>query len=347
MKQSLAVATLIAAWLTAVGASAAAAQAGRPLSIGYVPAFRGLETAVAGLDLSLYSHLDLAFVNPDKNGRILAGDRFACAPDGKDKMIEGAAVRALAARAHAGGSKLLISLGGGLIPQCSGDWEALLRPEARGRVVEALVEAVDRYGLDGIDVDIEGGLLTRIDQAGNFTPFVAALGQALKTRGKLLTTATASYDGGMVPVSSIPYFDLVAIMTYDAIGPSWGRPGDEHSTVEQARKDIRLWRERGVPRERLVLGVPFYGYGYGSYKANWTYRELDLAFPGAASLTDVIGSRCGGCAYITFNGPPTLIEKARLARDQAGGIMVWEITQDRADQGLIRSINRVLASAPE
>ena len=338
--------TIVTAALLA-SAPAAATPLARPVTIGYVPAFRGLDAAIAGLDLSRYSHLDLAFVNPDKDGRIVARGRFACAPDGKNGMMGGDSVRALAAKVHAGGSKLLISLGGGVIPACSGDWEALLRPERRGRLVEALLDAVDRHGLDGIDVDLEGALLTRIDQAGDFTPFVAALSKGLKARGKLLTTATASYEGGMVPVSSVPYFDLVGIMTYDAIGPTWGRPGDEHSTVEQARKDIQLWRERGVARERLVLGVPFYGYGYGRYKPNWSYREIDSAFPGAAALTDVIGSRCGGCGYITFNGLATLTEKARLAREQAGGIMVWEISQDRGDQILIRSINEVLAGAAE
>jgi chitinase len=339
--------SLASAVLLTIAAAAAAAQPPRPVTIGYIPVFRGLEAAIAGSDLGQYTHLNIAFVNPDKDGRILSGKRFACAADGEDGMLSVEDAQALVAKAHQAGSRIMISLGGGAIPDCSGDWEALLRPESRGKVVKGLIEAVDRLWLDGVDVDIEGALLTRIDQAGNFTPFIAELSRALRARGKLLSCATASYEGGMVPTSSVPYFDLVAIMTYDAIGPTWGTPGDEHSTVEQARKDIQLWRDRGVAQERLVLGVPFYGYGYGRYKPSWSYREIEAEFPGAAALTDVIGSRCGGCSYITFNGLPTLEEKSRLARARTGGIMVWEISHDSADQKLIRAVNKVLAGAAE
>ncbi|WP_225421193.1 glycosyl hydrolase family 18 protein [Sphingomonas parva] len=339
--------SLAVAAVSTLASPAALAEPARSVTIGYIPAFRGVDAAIGRSDLSQYTHLNIAFVNPDKDGRIAGKARFTCAADGEDRMLSGDAVRALVGRAHQGGSKILISLGGGAIPECSGDWEALLRPERRAKVVKSLIEAVERYGLDGIDVDIEGALLTKIDQAGNFTPFVAELSRALKARGKLLTCATASYEGGMVPTSSIPYFDLVAIMTYDAIGPSWGEAGDEHSTVAQARKDIQLWRDRGVAQERLILGVPFYGYGYGRYKPNWAFREIEAAYPGAATLTDVIGSRCAGCSYITFNGLPTLIEKSRLARERTGGIMVWEISQDSDDQKLIRAVNKALTGAAE
>src|SRR3546814_8636879 len=85
----------------------------------------------------------------------------------------------------------------------------------------------------------------------------------MKARGKLLTCATASYEGGMIPQSSIAYFDLINVMSYDAIGPSWGEAGAEHSSYAMAVRDLDLWLARGVARERLVLGVPFYGYGFG------------------------------------------------------------------------------------
>ena len=343
----LLIAAILVGGSSPAAASAAQERDARPLAIGYLPAFRGLEAATAGADFTQYTHLNLAFVNPDRAGNILAGKSFACAEGGTSGMLDADKVRALAKTVHKAGSKLLISLGGGAIPACSGEWDVLLRPETRDRVVANLIEAVDRLGLDGIDVDIEGALLTKIDKAGDFLPFVQALSRALKARGKLLGCATASYDGGMVPQGSIPYFDLVGVMSYDAIGTGWGEPGAEHASVEQARKDIDLWLSRGVPREKLALGLPFYGYGYGRFKPNYSFREIRDQFPEAALLTDVIGSRCAGCSYVTFNGLPTLLEKARLARAKAGGIMVWEISHDSDDHILIRSINQELARAPE
>ena len=248
------------------------------------------------------------------------------------------------ARPQAGGAKVLVSVGGGLIPDCSGDWKALLAPDKRAATAAALVALADQLGLDGVDIDLEGELLTAIDRAGNYVPFIEALSAALKTRGKLLTCATGSYEGGMIPVASIPYFDLVNVMSYDAIGPSWGSAGAEHSPHAMAQRDLDLWLARGVAPERLVLGVPFYGDGRGGERANWPSRDLAAAQPGAAK-DDVIGKACAGCRYITHNGPATIEAKARLARAKAGGVMVWELSQDTPDHSLTRAIHRGV-SAP-
>jgi len=187
-------------------------------------------------------------------------------------------------------------------------------------------------------VDIEGALLTRIDRAGDYTPFVAALSGDLRARGKLLTVAIASYEGGMIPVSSIPYFDLVMPMSYDAIGPSWGQPGSEHATEAQAGRDVALWLARGVRPERLALGLPFYGYGFGAYAPGGDFRTLLAAHGDVALTDDVIGKACAGCDYVTFNSQATIRRKAALAARRAGGVMVWEITQDTDDQLLGKTI---------
>ena len=335
---------VIGALLIAVGLSPSEAKKSaqpEPVAIGYVPVFRGAQGAATAADYHHYTHLMLAFVNPDPEGRFVAGDALACAPNGPGLMLSSAEVRKTVSAAHAAGSKVLASLGGGLIPPCSGDWALLLKPDKRSQIVAGLIAMVESHGLDGIDVDIEGELLTRIDKAGNFMPFITELSAALKARGKLLTCATASYEGGMVPVASVPYFDLVAIMSYDAIGTSWGQAGSEHSSYEQAERDMRLWLERGVKPERLILGVPFYGYGFGgSYKPNYSFREIRSEFGKSATKQDVVGKRCAGCAYITFNGLETLKKKAGLARRLGGGLMVWEITHDTSDRLLIRTLKK-------
>jgi len=315
----------------------------RAVTIGYIPAFKGLEAAVARADFSHYSHVNIAFLNPDAAGAFEAGDRMACMPGGVGGPVTRAGLRKAVAAAQSKGSKVLASLGGGVIPPCSGDWAELLRPARRDAMVAGLVAVAVEYGLDGIDVDLEGELLTRIDRQGDYTPFIAALSAALKARGKLLTCATASYEGGMVPLASIPYFDFVTIMSYDAIGPSWGQAGSEHSTYAQAERDLALWLERGVKRERLVLGLPFYGYGFGAgYRAHYARRDIRADHGKAALESDVVGRLCSGCAYITYNGLDTLRRKARLGRRRGAGIMVWEISQDGDDHFLIRSLRKAM-----
>jgi len=344
--------TVMAAALLLAG-SAAQAQtfqaqspvSSAPVTIGYIPAFKGMGPIMAQADLTQYTHLNISFVNPDAEGAVMRGDRFACMADDKGQAVTDADFRAAVTQAQAAGAKVLVSLGGGHIPDCSGRWTELLRPENRSKVVQSLMALVDQYGLDGLDVDLEGALLTEIDVAGNYTPFIADLSRELRARGKLLTCATASYEGGMIPVSSIAYFDLVNVMSYDAIGPSWGQAGDEHSSYAQAEADMALWRARGVPQAKLVLGVPFYGYGYGQYRRNYRVRDLLAEYGEAALNSDVWGQRCAGCDYITYNGLETLKRKAQLGVTQGGGIMVWEISQDTDDHRLIRALNTTMKGA--
>lgn len=330
------------AWLFAASFAASPIHGAKPVVIGYVPAFKGLDDVVARADFSNYTHVDLAFVNPGPTGEMMADGALVCAPAGPGLTVSEKGLRNLVRKAHRARAKILVSVGGGTIPECSGDWAVLARPETRAKLVAGLIALVDRYRLDGVDVDLEGELMTRMDREGNYTPFVRELSAALRSRGKLLTCATASYVGGMVPDASLPYFDLIGIMSYDAIGPTWGTPGDEHSSFEQAERDLALWRSKGVAPERLALGLPFYGYGYGTYRPNWAIRELAVEHGESALADDVIGQRCAGCAYITYNGLPTLQRKARLAAAAGAGVMVWEIDEDLPDHRAIKAVQKAL-----
>ncbi|MET0246091.1 MAG: glycosyl hydrolase family 18 protein [Sphingomonas sp.] len=318
-------------------ACAVSAQA-RPVLVGYLPAFKGLVSKVATTPIDGYTHINIAFANPDPSGRLVRNGRMTCMEDGAQDHVTVPQLRDAATRLRAKGAKVLLSVAGGILPRCAGDWSALTGAGTRDRLVKELLATVEAAGLDGIDIDIEGELLTRIDRQGNYTPFIAALSNKLKARSKLLTVATASYEGGMIPVGSIPYFDLVMAMSYDAIGPSWGTPGSEHATPAQAEHDVALWLDRGVAPERLVLGVPFYGYGFGSYPPHLDFRDLLTTYPDKALGDDVIGKACAGCDYVSFNSVATIRRKAALARARAGGVMVWEITQDSDTQLLARTI---------
>jgi chitinase len=316
--------------------------ASSPPVIGYLPAFKGFDAVLERADLRPYTHVDLAFVNPAPTGEFVADDGLACAPAGDGSMVPDAGIRKLVSKAHQANAKVLASVGGGTIPPCSGDWAKLAEPEIRATVVNGLIALVDRYGLDGIDLDLEGELMTRMDRQGNYTPLVRELSAALRARSKLLTCATASYEGGMVPDSALPYFDLIGIMSYDAIGPTWGTAGDEHASYAQAEKDLRLWLGKGVPPEKLALGLPFYGRGFGQYRPDWALSEIHAELGRGALNSDVVGQRCGGCSYITFNGLPTLERKARLAGAWGAGVMVWEINQDLPGDRAVRRVRAAL-----
>jgi chitinase len=326
--------------------TAPAHAADRPVMVGYFPAFKGLDARLATTPIDHYTHINIAFANPDASGMMLKDDVMTCMSGGAAGAVTLAELRNAVTRLKARGAKVLLSVAGGVIPGCSGDWAALLGDKRRDTVRAELLAIVAAADLDGIDIDIEGELLTAIDRQGNYTPFIASLSKALRAKGKLLTVATASYEGGMIPVSSVRYFDLVMPMSYDAIGLSWGTPGTEHATYAMAERDIALWLARGVKRERLVLGVPFYGYGFGAHAPGGGFGDLLAAHGDAVMTADVIGRACAGCDYVTLNSPATIKRKSELARSRAGGVMVWEITQDTGDQLLGRTIAGALYGTP-
>ena len=180
----------------------------------------------------------------------------------------------------------------------------------------------------------------------DYGAFVHDLSQALKPRGKLLTAALSQgYGGDQVPASVFQDLDFVNIMAYDATG-TWApdAPG-QHSSFAFAQSSVAYWLGRGLPKTKAVLGVPFYGYGFGEAFRRWDYpyAEIVAAHPGAADL-DQTGKT------IWYNGRPTIRAKAQYVRDQGlAGVMIWSLDSDaKGDRSLLSAINETLraGSAP-
>lgn len=65
------------------------------------------------------------------------------------------------------------------------------------------------------------------------------------------------------------YLDFINVMTYDLRGP-WDGMADHHSPMKTRESDswaykslnvvdgLSYWAEKGAPKHKLLLGVPFY-----------------------------------------------------------------------------------------
>jgi len=334
---------LILVWGSAIAAAIATSATARPVVEGYLPSHRGLQATLAAVDPRPYSDIALAFVNPDTAGQFVNGDALACMTDRWLAPIPGQTLRNTVATIHAAHARAIGALAGAILPACAGDWTALVAPPQRAATVAALVAFAETYGLDGLDVDIEGDLLARLVKSGDYTPFVTDLSRAMHARHKTLYGTTASYVGGMIPLGALPAFDRVEVMSYDN-----NVPGEEHASLSRFRSDLYLWLGRGVAKDRLVMGLPFYGRGYGTYSPAYPYHNLVAQFgPQSGGLAgDVIGQLCATCSYITFNGPATITQKTALAIAKAGGVMVWELSEDTPDATLVRAIEAGLTAPP-
>jgi chitinase len=202
--------------------------------------------------------------------------------------------------------------------------EMAANPQARTAFVDNLVQIVNQYQLDGVDMDWE--YPDPGESSQNFLALMQELRKALPD--KLISTATISYGdetGLGIPNEVFDIVDYVNVMTYD---------GHIHGSLEEFEAGLKYWNERGVPREKINIGVPFY-----SRPSEVTFANLVEADPAAAGLNsfDYLGST------ENYNGIPTVKTKTELAMQQAGGIMFWALDHDA--QGEYSLVNAIYQTA--
>ncbi len=321
-----------------------------PVAQVYVLTGRGVTETLKAADLTPYTDIVLSFAHPDANGQLIDGDNLSCMAGPNHTILTAADLQGAVDLIHANGKRAIVSLGGAVIPPCAGDWAVLMDTAHRQATVQALDDFAERFKLDGLDVDLESELLMKSERAGDYTPFVMALSAAMHAHGRTLSVATGSYVGGMIPLGSIPAFDRVGVMAYDN-----DIPGEEHASLGDFKTQMYLWLGRGVPKDKLVMGLPFYGRGYGDYAMPQPYHDIVEKYAPTADV-DLAGTPCATCSYVTFNSPSTIKVKTSLASRKVGGVLVWELWQDTPDHALTQALAEgkkglapypSLAAAPE
>ncbi len=289
--------------------------------IGYYSLRSAMMNDLVNVPFKKLTHINLWFLNPDSTGNFTQ---------------DLSALKPFIGAAHTNHVKVLASIGGG---SAHPYYHALLKEGKRPMFIDSLVSLVVRYNLDGIDVDLEG---SDIDE--NYENFVVELAGELKSRKKMITAAIAIYYKDALSDKALAQYDFVNIMSYDRTGP-WkpDKPGP-HSTYANAVEDLEYFGTvRNIPKEKMALGVPFYGYGFGpeltSPAISMDYRQIITDFPEAEFL-DEFNMPAGKILY--YNGINTIKRKTALAKEKASGIMIWQLQGDASGaHSLLQAINEV------
>jgi hypothetical protein len=276
------------------------------------------------VDWTMITHLNIAFENPDAAGNLSYGSN-------NDTYVQ---------KAHQNGVKILVSIcGGGMSNDdvMRARYFSLISDANRAAFVGKIVQYLSDHDFDGIDLDLEGPAIN-----ADYNKFVADLKAALP-EGKLLTAALSHVNNGdLVSSEAVQTFDFLNIMAYDQTGP-WnpGSPG-QHSSFDFATTSLSWWiTNKGLAKEKAILGVPFYGYGFGDdFNEGISYAQILSRFGAGAEARDVSGST------IYYNGIPTIRQKAAYVVDESyGGIMIWQLAQDLPttnNKSLLRNIHEVI-----
>jgi chitinase len=381
--------------------SATPAPAASPSRIvGYLASWgvRSKGTRIAELPGGELTHIIYAFARITDDGRNALGDPCVdigeCNSNGAPRSTDGgnfAELRKLKERYP--NLKLLVAIGGWT---GSGRFsDVAVSSESRRAFAQSALDLVIRRSpglFDGIDIDWEypvgGGLATnsaRPEDRDNCTLLLQQLREELDAQGTrdgrqyLLTIATiagasAPRHFDLVKVSEV--VDWYNVMTYDYHSgskvahfnaPLYTAAGDPTPgyTVDST---VQRYIAGGVPRTKIVVGLPFYGRVYGGvgatndgvfqpapgpvpddWKTGTDYRAIvrrDLQSLGfrrvmhpEARVPFLYNPATG--TWVTYDDAESVAEKVAYVRSHGlGGVMAWEIGGD--DGTLVRTFHQGL-----
>jgi chitinase len=290
--------------------------------------------------------------------------------------------------------RTLISVGGWTLSGSFSD--VALTDASRKTFAESCVDFMVQYGFDGIDIDWEypagGGLETntsRPEDTQNFTLLLKALRDELTARqadegrdeAYLLTIAAPAGPGNIAHVELDKiheHLDWINIMTYDFHGgfdsiTGFNAPMYAQSNDPSTDEDVRLgfnvdaavqaYIEGGVPRNKIVVGMPFYGRSWMGVGAtdNGLYQTSTGPGPGTwisnsegygvLDYKDIVANYLptytrywddeaqvpylynpSTGVFITYDDPESLGIKRQYVLDEGlGGVMIWEMSSDDSD----------------
>lgn len=261
LKQTIA---LMALWLGAAVAVAA------PQVVGWVPPY-GMDKAMQGLAStpgvgSGLTRLGLQFWNPSREG---TGVVFAPV-DASGKPVTAADVIRFRDWARARRIPVLLTVYNN--SQVLGKWDWALARNAfalnREAFTNALVAEMEKFGLDGIDLDLEGEGELSADRAP-YAVFVRELSKILRSKGKLLTIDSfhspcvnapnmswwTDWKGQVDAIHSMGYADLYEGNT-EGFTPPGGSACENGAPIFKYSWQLQYGMKAGYTAEQIVLGMP-------------------------------------------------------------------------------------------
>jgi chitinase len=333
---------------------------------------------VSNIDASKLSHLNYAFSNISADGKIALGDPWADVEkpfpgDSADQPYKGNFYQLTKLKEQYPHLKTLISVGGWTWSERFSD--VALTEQSRTIFADSLLEFILKYGFDGVDLDWEypvgGGEadnINRPEDKQNFTLLLQKIREtfdAQSTKDGKAYLLTIASGAGKWHVDNMElnliqqYVDYIQLMTYDIHG-SWDpltglnaplyRDPDSGFNFEWSVQDaVQTYINNGVPANKIVMGVPFYGRVYN--QVNNMNSGLYQSFTGGGSAKSYAELEANyinkngfirywepdskvpwlfnGSQFISYDDVESMGYKTSFIKLMGlGGAMMWELSQD-------------------
>lgn len=279
--------------------------------------------------------------------------------------------------------KVLVSVGGWL---WSGNFSDMaLTKQSRRRFIDSVAAFIDHYQLDGLDIDWEypaqtgAGNRFRPQDQQNYTLLLKELRarfnhEQRRLQRPLLLSVAAGASTEFLEHSEMGrvqrYVDTVNLMAYDYYEPDDDKISGNHAPLYtdpadpkhvSADTSVHEFERAGVPAQKIVLGVPFYGHVWGNVTAaNHGLFQSGSMVPNAfASYRNIVASMLNQgftrywdaaasvpylyseqkLQFVSYDDPESLALKcAYVRREKLGGMMFWDYAGD-ASGALLTTIH--------
>lgn len=271
--------------------------------------------------------------------------------------------------------KVILSLGGwGGCKTCSDVFSTKKNRKVFARSVNDLLI---KYGADGIDLDWEYPAVAgfpehpyKAEDKQNFTSLVKILRKNLGKKMEI-SFAAGGFEKYMEEAIEwkkvAPLINYVNLMSYDLVhgfSSATGHHTPLHSTPDQllsVNYGVEQLIERGVPREKIIIGAAFYGrfweiepnlgnplYQPGKFLKSESIKEIEKLLATDKSYQyfwDEVAKapylyNAVKNLFVTYDDRRSIELKTRYAiENKIGGIMFWELSLDYADEGLLDVIH--------
>ena len=239
----------------------------------------------------------------------------------------------------------------------------------RTEFCQSVKSVIEKYGLDGVDIDWEyptqsaEGTGADASDTRNFNLVLKELRETLGT-DKIISFASSSSANYVDWGTAMKYLDYVNVMTYDMGAAPNGHNSPLHKS---ARFNHRSWDESisahvsgGVPKDRQVAGVPFYGKAEKNsdiFDYEVKYNEMDEilnkgTYKGASVAVNRVWEPTSMVPFLTdasgknvlsYDDPESVTAKGEyVVANGLLGAMFWEYRHDSSDHALLHALVRAV-----
>ena len=276
--------------------------------------------------------------------------------------------------------KIMVSIGGwGGCAPCS---DLFSSEKHRQTFAKTTVAFFKKYNVDGLDLDweyptIEGypGHKFMPEDKPNFTALVKTLRSEMGDT-YLLSFAAGGFNTFLkesVDWSAImPSLDFVNLMTYDLTN-GYSKTTGHHTPLYSSKNQkestdncVSWLIKHKIPAQKLIIGAAFYArvwenvpdttnglYQSGHFKTSMPFKKQETYFSPENGFTYYWDKKTSAPyqysrtqkLFATFDDERSIEAKSKyIHKKKLGGIMFWELSEDKAQGGLLDAIYKNLKS---